>query len=117
MGNSIFLFIGISALVFNLYVNLFPYIKNYYLQKTGYPALAKVISVSDTAISINRNPQVKLTLELKDKRGETYQTECRAVVSRLTPGVFQPGMQVPVKVATWNKNILVIDGKADNSMK
>ncbi len=79
------------------------------LQKTGLPGKATITSVSDTGVTINNNPQVKLTLEVKNSFGQRYTTTVRTLVSRINPFVFQPGMEVPVKIDPKNEMNVIID--------
>jgi hypothetical protein len=79
------------------------------LNKTGIPGKAIILEVKDTGITINNSPQVKLVLEVKDNLGQRYTTTCRALVSRLNPGIFTPGMEVPVKIDPRNQKTVVID--------
>ncbi len=79
------------------------------LQKVGLPGTAKILEVRDTGVTINNNPQVKLTMEVKNNLGQKYTTTCRVLVSRINPGMFQPGMEVPVKIDPKNDQNVVID--------
>src|SRR5690606_13628390 len=96
---------GIGMLVlfggmFYLFYRLFfkPMINAARLQKTGLPGTARIIEVRDTGVTINNNPQVKLTLEVKNQLGHRYNTTCRVLVSRINPNAHAPGMEVPVKI-------------------
>lgn len=79
------------------------------LQKTGIPGKAKIIEVQNTNISVNNNPQLKLTMELKNNAGEIYTTSCKHVVSRLKPVSFQPGKEVNVKIDPANEKNVIVD--------
>ena len=79
------------------------------LQKTGIPGKATIVEVRDTGITINNNPQAKLILEIKNSFGQRYQAETRVIVSRLNPGAYQPGMEVPVKIDPKNEKNVVLD--------
>jgi len=79
------------------------------LQKTGLPGKAIITAVADTGVTINNNPQVKLTLDVKNSFGQRYTTTCRTLVSRINPFVFQPGMEVPVKIDPKNEMNVIID--------
>ena len=79
------------------------------LAKTGLPGKAVIKEVHDTGITINNNPQVKLVLEVKNNLGLVYTATTRTLVSRLNPGMYQPGMTVPVKIDPENENNVVID--------
>jgi len=79
------------------------------LKKTGIPGKARILEVRDTGVTINNNPQVKLVLEVKNSFGQTYQTTCRVLVSRLNPTAYSPGMEVPVKIDPKNGSRVIID--------
>lgn len=79
------------------------------LQKIGIPGTALITEVRDTGVTVNNNPQVKLILEVKNSFGQKYTTICRTLVSRLQPGFFQTGMEVPVKIDPKNEKNVVID--------
>jgi hypothetical protein len=106
--------IGMLALfggMFFLFYKLFfgPMINNSRLQKNGLPGRARILEIRDTGVTINNNPQVKLTLEVKNSLGQTYTTKCRVLVSRINPNAFQQGMEVPVKIDPKNELNVVID--------
>ena len=79
------------------------------LQKIGIPGKARILEVRDTGVTINNSPQVKLILEVKNDLGQKYTTECRVLVSRINPGAYVPGMEVPVKIDPKNEKNVVID--------
>ena len=81
------------------------------LQKTGIPGKATIIEVRETNISIHNNPQVKLILEIKNDPGQLYTTSCCTIVSRLRPGLFQPGMEITVIIDPKNEKNVIIDTK------
>lgn len=79
------------------------------LQKTGIPGTARITEVRDTGVTINNNPQVKLMVEVKNSFGQRYTTSIRTLVSRINPFVYQPGMEIPVKIDPQNEQNVVID--------
>ncbi len=79
------------------------------LQKTGTPGRAKILEVRDTGVTINNNPQVKLLLEVKNSLGQKYNTQCKVVVSRINPGAYSPGMEVPVRIDPKNELNVALD--------
>ena len=79
------------------------------LQKTGIPGTARITEVRDTGITINNNPQVKLILDVKSSLGQRFTAQCRVLVSRINPGAYQPGMEVPVKIDPDNEQNVVLD--------
>jgi len=59
-----------------------------------------------------------LILEVKNALGQKYTTHCRVLVSRINPGAYQPGMEIPVKIDPKNEMNVVIDfsGGAQSSL-
>lgn len=64
--------------------------------KNGVSAPATVLSVSDTGVSVNDNPQVKLLLEVKPRDRAAFQVETKMMVSRLNVSLVQPGISAEV---------------------
>lgn len=115
-AGSLGIYIGLGILLvfggmFYLFYRLFfkPMINANRLQKTGIPGKARILEVKDTGVTINDNPQVKLILEVKNSFGQKYNTQCRVLVSRINPGAYQPGMEVPVKIDPKNEMNVVLD--------
>ena len=106
-AGMIAVFAGMGYLFYKL---LFGPMFNYSrLQKTGLPGTAIITAVNDTGVTINENPQVKLTLDVKGSLGQRYTTTCRTLVSRINPFAYQPGMEVPVKIDPKNEMNVIID--------
>ena len=110
------IYIGAGMLVlfggmFYLFYRLFfkPMLNTNRLQKTGISARAIILEVNDTGVTVNNSPQIKLKLEVKNSFGQKYTTQIRTLVSRLNPGAFRPGMEIPVKVDPKNEMNVVID--------
>lgn len=115
-AGSIGIYMGVGMLVlfggmFYLFYRLFfkSLINTNRLQKTGLPGTARIVEVKDTGVTINNNPQVKLILEVKNAFGQKYTTQCRVLVSRINPGAYMPGMEVPVKIDPKNEMNIAID--------
>lgn len=101
------LFGGMGYLFFKLFFA--PMINASRLQKTGLSGTAKILEVKDTGVTINNNPQVKLTVEIKNNLGQRYTTTIKTLVSRINPFAYQPGMEVPVKIDPNNEQNVVLD--------
>jgi hypothetical protein len=71
--------------------------RNQILQ-SGVQATAVVLSLADTGMLVNYQPQVKMVLQVNPPNGAPYQTEVTMVVSQLQIPRVQPGMVVPVKI-------------------
>lgn len=101
------IFGGVFYLIYRMFLK--PLLNAGRLQKSGISGKATILEVSDTGITINNSPQVKLKLEVKNSFGKKYTIETRALVSRLNPGAFKAGMEVPVKIDPKNEQNVVID--------
>jgi len=71
--------------------------RNQVLQ-TGIPAMATIVSLADTGMLVNYQPQVRIGLQVAPPNGVPYQAEVTMVVSQLMIPRVQPGMMVPVKI-------------------
>ena len=119
-STGMYITIGVLALMAGmglLFYKLFfgPMLNASRLQKTGIPGTATILEVRDTGVTINNSPQVKLIVEIKNTFGQKYQATIRALVSRLNPHAFSPGMQIPVKIDPKNEKNVVIDYTGGNS--
>ncbi len=115
-GGSSGIYIGMAMLVifggvFYLFYRLIfkPMLNASRLQKIGIPGKATILEVRDTGVTINNNPQVKLIVEIKNSFGQRYNATIRTLVSRINPFVYQPGMEVPVKIDPKNEQNVVLD--------
>ena len=115
-GGKYGIWMGLGMLVifggmFYLFYRIFfkPMFNASRLQKTGLPGKVRILEVKDTGVTINNNPQVKLMLEVKNSFGQKYTTQCRVLVSRINPGAYQAGMELPVKIDPKNEKNVVID--------
>jgi hypothetical protein len=64
--------------------------------KNGVSAPAVVLTVKDTGVSVNDNPQVALMLEIKPRDRAAFQAEAKTLVSRLDAALVQPGISAEV---------------------
>jgi hypothetical protein len=87
------------------------------LSKTGVAATARIVSLSDTGVTVNMNPQIKLLLEVTPPMGAPYQVEMKQVISRLDTASYQPGTILSVIVDPNDKNLIEInyDGGGSSS--
>jgi hypothetical protein len=79
------------------------------LLKTGVSARAVIKQVSDTGVTVNNNPQIKLLLEVSPPMGVPYLVETKMIISRLQPGLYQPGMELAVKIDPDDKDKVAVD--------
>lgn len=103
----IVLFGGMFYLFYRIFFK--PMINAARLQKTGIRSTATIKEVRDTGVTINNNPQAKLILEVKNSFGQKYEAVTRVLVSRLNPGAYAPGMEIPVLIDPKNEQNVVPD--------
>src|SRR5512134_1168558 len=65
------------------------------LKAHGVEADATILAVSDTGVTLNKNPYVKLRLRVEPMGMSAYETEAKAMVSRVA--IPRPGDGVRVK--------------------
>lgn len=65
------------------------------IKANGVEADATILSISDTGVTINKNPYVKLRLRVAPMGMAAYETEVKAMVSRVA--IPRPGDGVRVK--------------------
>ena len=77
--------------------------------QSGIPAQAKILSVQQTGVMVNYQPQVELQLEITPPGGAPYQARTKAVIPIVNIPQFQPGAQVPVKIHPTDPTKVVLD--------
>ncbi|MEZ4221117.1 MAG: hypothetical protein R3B13_09315 [Polyangiaceae bacterium] len=102
-----FVIIGISAYIFYRVFKKMGDASR--LRQIGIPASAQILSLSDTGVTINDNPQVALALAIQSPHHGAYQVQTTSIISRLAIPRVQPGMTVPVKIDPQNPNNVVLD--------
>ncbi len=103
----ILLFAGMFFLFYKLIFG--PMLNARRLMKEGVSGRAVIKEVRDTGVTINNSPQVKLILEVKNSFGQKYEATVRTLVSRINPFIYQPGMELPVKIDPKNELNVIID--------
>ncbi|MFO7675810.1 MAG: hypothetical protein R6X12_05805 [bacterium] len=81
--------------------------------ENGVPAQATVLALADTGVTINKNPQVRVELEVRRRDGHSYRAAATAVVSRLTASRYAPGTTVNVMVDPRDPRRVALLGLAD----
>lgn len=79
------------------------------LLKTGVSARAVIKELSDTGVTVNNAPQIKLLLEVTPPTGAPYLVQTKMLISRLQTSMYQPGMELAVKIDPDDKNKVAID--------
>lgn len=71
--------------------------RNRAILATGEPAHATILSATDTGVTVNDCPQVRLSLEVRPAGAAPYRAETTLLVGRLQTALIMPGMSVRVK--------------------
>ncbi len=89
------------------------------LSKTGINTTAKIMEVSDTGVTVNNAPQIKMLLEVYPPNGQPYLVETKQLISRLQTSMFQPGGVIPVLIDPEDKDLVSLvyedSGRSGNS--
>ncbi len=86
--------LGIEYVVFRVFRG--PNIRQRRLLANGEEATATIREIVDTGVTVNMNPMVRLTLEVKPKSGKLPRAQAKTIISRLDVPSFQPDATVPV---------------------
>jgi len=80
------------------------------LLESGEPAVATILKVTDSGVTMNNiYPVVKVLLEVRPQGRPPYQVETRMILSRVDIPQVQPGTVVPVKIDPRNpKRVAVV---------
>jgi hypothetical protein len=90
---------------------LLPMFRSDRLLKRGKPAVATVLKVWDTGVTVNQlNILVGLLLEVHPPGHPPYQVKTRTLVSRIQPTLYRPGMVVQVRYDPKNPKKVAIEG-------
>ena len=66
------------------------------IRTTGKPAVAQVLRIWDTGMTLNDDPVVGFRLSVRAEGLEPFEVETKALVGRLDVCRVQPGAEVPV---------------------
>lgn len=80
------------------------------LLATGAAAPARIVSIGETGMYINNQPQVKIVLEVSPPDGPTFVATVNKVVSLLQIPRVQPGLLVDVRYDRSNPSRLALVG-------
>jgi hypothetical protein len=67
------------------------------LLRNGESAVAEILSISDTGITVNGNPRVALRLFVQPQSRTGFEANTKLIVSRLSLAAFQPGSKIQVR--------------------
>jgi hypothetical protein len=67
------------------------------LLRNGERAVAEILSISDTGVTVNDNPRVALRLFVQPQSRTGFEANTKLLVSRLSLAAFQPGAKIQVR--------------------
>jgi hypothetical protein len=77
--------------------------------QNGIAAKAQILSVQQTGVMVNYQPQIAFQLEVHPPGGVPYQAQAKAVIPMVNIPQFQPGTEVPVKIHPTDPTQVVLD--------
>ena len=77
--------------------------------QNGIPTQAKIVSVRQTGVMLNNQPQILFELEVQPPGGAPYRAQTKAVIPMINIPQFQPGVDVPVKIHPTDPTQVVMD--------
>jgi hypothetical protein len=97
------------AIFGGVFVGIFkPIMEQKKLLKEGTPVKGEILEISDTGVTLNDSPQIKLKIRVIPTVGSPYETTMKTFVSRINPNVYMPGQTVDLKVSKKDKMKIVI---------
>jgi hypothetical protein len=78
------------------------------LERVGVLAAATILDLTDTGSRYNKNPEVRLKLEIRPQNGDPYIAEVRTVISVVELPKYQPGATLRVKYDPENPSTVAI---------
>ena len=66
--------------------------------QNGISAKAKIVSVRQTGMMVNNQPQIEFDLDVQQPGGAPYRAQAKAIIPLVHIPQFQPGVDVPVKI-------------------
>ena len=77
--------------------------------QNGIAAKAQILSVQQTGVMVNYQPQIAFQLEVYPPGDAPYQVQTKAVIPLVNIPQFQPGTEVPVKIHPTDPTKVVLD--------
>lgn len=86
------------------------------IRTQGLPGQARIVSMTQTGVYLNEQPQVALTLEVTTSMQGPYQVTVKEYVPLIALGRLSSGMPLPVKVDPADPNNVVIEWGSGGGM-
>jgi len=84
------------------------------LLRNGEQAIAEILSISDTGVTVNDNPRVALHLFVQPKSRTGFEATTKLLVSRLSLAAFQPGAKIQVRFDPNDLQRVAVEPPATN---
>jgi hypothetical protein len=84
------------------------------LLRNGERAVAEILSISDTGVTVNDNPRVALHLFVRPKSRTGFEANTKLLVSRLSLAAFQPGAKIQVRFDPNDLQRVAVEPPATN---
>ena len=120
IGIACLSFVGMTALTVVLVIVVRRFVQkkvgpDKMVLEQGISAKAKIISVQQTNMLVNYQPQAILLLEVYPPNGEPYQATTKTVISMVNIPQYQPGTEISVKIHPTDTTRVEIDWLANIS--
>ncbi len=76
--------------------------------ENGIAARAKILSVRQTGVMLNYQPQVEFQLEVYPPSGMSYLAKVKAIIGLVSIPQFQPGVELPVMIHPMDQTKVVL---------
>jgi uncharacterized protein DUF3592 len=84
------------------------------LLRNGERAVAEILSISDTGVTVNDSPRVALHLFVRPKSRTGFEANTKLLVSRLSLAAFQPGAKIQVRFDPNDLQRVAVEPPATN---
>jgi putative oligomerization/nucleic acid binding protein/uncharacterized protein DUF3592 len=108
-------FVGLFVLIFGLAFGplVVDGIRHNRLRANGETAEAIILDIQETGVRVNRQPRVKITLEVRPSLRSAYQATTHKIVSYFEISKYQPGSVMEVKFDPNHlQNVVIIGPRA-----
>ena len=114
IGITCLSFVGMTALTIVLVIVIRRFVQKKVgpdrtILEQGIAAKAKIISVQQSGMLVNYQPQAIFQLEVYPPNGAPYQATMRAVISMVNIPQYQPGAEISVKIHPTDPTRVEID--------
>ncbi len=102
----------IASLILQVGAPIMAGIINQSILSRGLPAEAAILKITDTGMTINQDPVVRLLLEVRPENEPAFQAEAERLIPRLQVPEIQPGVMLRVKYDPSSRDVALLDADA-----